>query len=63
MNRLIELGAARIGAEIQNLCTNVDFEVLALPGGSLIAALLSIYAIAESVSRLGVLKRRCAATR
>jgi hypothetical protein len=44
MNQLIELGAARIGAAIQDIIVNVDFEVFALPGGSLIAALLWLYA-------------------
>jgi hypothetical protein len=44
MKQLIELGAARIGAAIQDIIVNVDFEVFALPGGSLIAALLWLYA-------------------
>jgi hypothetical protein len=46
MNGFIELGAVRIGAVIQNVCTNVNVEVLSLPGGSLIAVLLWIYASA-----------------
>jgi hypothetical protein len=46
MKQLIELGAVRIGAAIQNVCANVDFEVLSLPGGSLIAVLLWLYATA-----------------
>jgi hypothetical protein len=41
----IELGAARVGAFIQNVCANVDFEVVSLPGGSLIAVLLWLYAL------------------
>ena len=40
MKQFIELGAVRIGVAIQNVCANVDFEVLSLPGGSLIAILL-----------------------
>ena len=46
MNEFIGLGTARIGAVIQNVCANVDFEVLSLPGGSLIAVLLWLYATA-----------------
>jgi hypothetical protein len=42
--KLIEFGAVRIGAAIQNICTNVDFDVLSLPGGSLIAVVLWFYA-------------------
>jgi hypothetical protein len=45
MKRIIELGAVRMGAAIQNVCANVDFEVLSLPGGSLIALLLWLYAM------------------
>jgi hypothetical protein len=44
--QFIELGAVRMGAAIQNVCANVDFEVLSLPGGSLIAVLLWLYATA-----------------
>jgi hypothetical protein len=47
MKQLIELGAVRIVAAIQNMCTNVDFDVLSLPGGSLIAVVLWLYAIAS----------------
>jgi hypothetical protein len=46
MKQLIELGTMRIGAAIQNVCANVDVEVLSLPGGSLIAVLLWLYATA-----------------
>jgi hypothetical protein len=46
MNEFIELGAVRIGVAIQKVCANVDFEVLSLPGGSLIAVLLWLYATA-----------------
>ena len=44
MKQLIEFGAARIGAVIQDLSTNVDLEIISLPGGSLIAVLLWLYA-------------------
>jgi hypothetical protein len=47
MKQLIELGAVRIGAAIQNICTNVDFDVLSLPGGSVIAVFLWLYASAS----------------
>jgi hypothetical protein len=43
MKQLIESGAARIGAAIQHVCANVDFDVLSLPGGSLIAVVLWLY--------------------
>jgi hypothetical protein len=56
MKQLIELGAVRIGAAIQNVYANVDFDVLSLPGGSLIAAVLWFYASAAS-------SMRCATTR
>jgi hypothetical protein len=55
MKQLIESGAVRMGAVIQNVCANVDFDVLSLPGGSLIAILLWIYASA------GVPRLCCAA--
>lgn len=45
MKQLIESGAARIGAVIQDICANVDFEVVSLPGGSLIAILLAFYMV------------------
>ena len=45
MKQLIELGAVRIGAVFQNVCANLDFEVLSLPGGCLIAILLWLYTI------------------
>jgi hypothetical protein len=53
MKQLIELGAARIGAAIQSVCANVDFDVLSLPGGSLIAVLLWLYASAAGSSAGG----------
>jgi hypothetical protein len=51
MKQLIESGAAWIGAAIQNVCANVDFDVLSLPGGSLIAVLLWLYASAAGSMR------------
>jgi hypothetical protein len=50
--QLIELGAVRIGAAIHNVGAKIDFEVLALPGGSLIAVLLWICAGVVSIRRL-----------
>jgi hypothetical protein len=43
MKHLIESGAARIAARIPLGGANFDFEVLSLPGGSVIAALLWLY--------------------
>ncbi len=51
MKQFIELGALRIGAAIQNVGATVDFEVLSLPGGSLIAILLWSYATATGSIR------------
>jgi hypothetical protein len=52
MNKLlIELGAARIGAAIHNVGATIDFEVLSLPGGSLIAVLLWVCASVGSIRR------------
>jgi hypothetical protein len=45
--QLVESGAARIGAAIQRVGAKVDFEVLSLPGGSLIAVLLWLCAIVD----------------
>jgi hypothetical protein len=53
MKQLIHLSAAWIGAAIQNVGANLDFEVLSWPGGSLIAVLLWLYA-----SAMGFLRRR-----
>jgi hypothetical protein len=52
MKQLIESGAVRIVAGIQRVGANFDFEVLSLPGGSVIAALLWLYA-----STMGTPKR------
>jgi hypothetical protein len=51
MKQFIELGVVRIGAAIQNVGAKVDFEVLSLPGGSLIAVLLWLYASAVGFMR------------
>jgi hypothetical protein len=40
MKQLMELAAVQICTAIQKVCANLDFEILALPGGSLIAVLL-----------------------
>jgi hypothetical protein len=42
----VRMGVVRIGAALQNVGAKVDFEVLSLPGGSLIAVLLWLYASA-----------------
>jgi hypothetical protein len=60
MKRFIELGAVRIGAAIQNVGAKVDFEVLSLPGGSLIAVLLWLNASAMGSIRRACLRRRSA---
>jgi hypothetical protein len=52
MKQLIGSNVARIVAGIQRVGANFDFEVLALPGGSVIAALLWLYA-----STMGTPKR------
>jgi hypothetical protein len=52
MKQFVEAAAARIGALLQDVCANVDFEIVSLPGGSLIAVLLCLYAFAlGSISR------------
>jgi hypothetical protein len=43
MKQFIELSAVQICTAIQRVCANLDFEVLSLPGGSLIAVLLWLY--------------------
>lgn len=58
MKQFFESGAARIGAAIHHGIASVDLEVLSLPGGSLIAALLLLYASAKgSVKRIASLER------
>jgi hypothetical protein len=49
--QLIELAAARIGAAIQRVGAKVDFEVLSLPGGSLIAVLFWLCASVDPIRR------------
>jgi hypothetical protein len=44
MKPFIELGA-RIAAVIQNVCANVDLDVVSLPGGSLIAIVVWLCAL------------------
>jgi len=44
MNAFIESSAGRIAARIQNIGVSFDPEVLSLPGGSIIAVLLWLYA-------------------
>ena len=54
MKRLIELGAVRIG----DVCGSIDFDVLSLPGGSLIAVLLWLNATAAGSIRRASTSRR-----
>jgi hypothetical protein len=56
MKQFIEFGAVWIGAALQDVCANVDFEVLSLPGGSLIAVLLWLYATAMGPIRRAATK-------
>jgi len=51
MKQFIEV-TVRIGAVIQDVCANVDFEVVSLPGGSLIAVLLALYSCFARVARI-----------
>jgi len=51
MKQFIEFGAVWIGAVIHNIAAEIDFEVLSLPGGSLIAVVLWIYASAMNSIR------------
>jgi len=51
MKQFIESCAAQIGAAVQNVGATVDFEVLSLPGGSVIAILLWSYATATGSIR------------
>jgi len=60
--QLIELGVVRIGAAIHNVSANVDFEVLSLPGGSLIAVLLWVCAGVGSLRRAATQVRGCRTT-
>ncbi len=62
MKQFIEVGAARIGSAIQDLYANVDFEIVSLPGGSLIAVLLSLYAITMGYFRRAATTTICSTT-
>jgi len=62
MKQFIELGAVRVGAAIQNVGAKVDFEVLSLPGGSLIAVLLWLYASAMGSIRRAATQVRASRT-
>jgi hypothetical protein len=50
MMNFIESGAGRIAARIQTIGGSFDPEVLSLPGGSIIAILLCLYAASTVVS-------------
>jgi hypothetical protein len=57
MKQLIESGIVRIGAAIHGVCATVDVDVLSLPGGSLIAVLLWLYAMGlGSIARAATLR-------
>lgn len=58
MKQFIQLGATQIGAAIQNISEKVDFEIVSLPGGSLVAVLLSLYAIAMGSIRRAATRNR-----
>jgi hypothetical protein len=62
MKWFIELGAVRMGAAIQNVCANVDFDLLSLPGGSLIVLFLWLYAGAGSFIRRATRRGRAPGT-
>ncbi len=51
MKEQLESYAARIAARIQNVSADMDPEILQLPGGSLIATLLWLYAKGTVVFR------------
>jgi len=44
MRKFLESGAAQIGVRIQSIGVNFDPEVLSLPGGTVIAVILWLYA-------------------
>jgi hypothetical protein len=44
MHHAIDSAAVRIRAAIHNAAANIDFEILSLPGGSLIAIVLWLFA-------------------
>jgi hypothetical protein len=43
MRHMIESGVARVGAALQSLGTHMDYDVMSLPGGSVIAVVLALY--------------------
>jgi hypothetical protein len=51
MKEQFESYAARIAAQIQHVSAEVDPEILQLPGGSVIATLLWLYAAGSSALR------------
>ncbi len=53
MNHFIESGAGRIAARIHSIGGSFDPEVLSLPGGSVIAICLWLYASAVATSKRG----------
>jgi len=57
MLQLIQSGAARIAAGIQSAGANIDFQVLALPGGSVIAVLLWLFASTIHTAAITFLRR------
>jgi hypothetical protein len=61
MKQFTKVIAVRIGAAIQDICANVDFEIVSLPGGSLIAILLSLYAITMGSIRRAAIQYRALA--
>ena len=64
MRQLIESGAARIAAGMQNVGANFDFELLSLPGGSLMAVVLWLYTnTVATVARRGTRNRELSTTR
>jgi hypothetical protein len=63
MRELIESGAARLAAGIHRAGANFDFEVLALPGGSVLALLLWLYASTLATVKRAAPKYRVAPTR
>ena len=57
MNHFIELSAGRIAAGIQAVGTSFDPEVLSLPGGTIIAACLWLYARTLSTLKHGAMRK------
>jgi hypothetical protein len=58
VKQFIEQGALRIGAVIQDICANVDFEIVSLPGGSFFAVFLWLYAIVLGFIRRAATQNR-----